>query len=547
MNRDPADDQTPLLESNTEDSGPQDGSEQEIEQTWNTKLHHLKMISWYRRPGLVFINMACFLYTLTSIGEPTRQIVRFKYACNSLIHDGYCDSIDTQFLVSDYNQVSLIVSQICLLVAISNIGKLSDKFGRRLFINLIVCLVLISRVILLFWYQKSQLFEFKWYILCDFIASSMGGLYGIVGLANSYVADVVIPNQRSYALGYIMGSMFAGETLGPLLSKFLSNRLSQYDSVSDENRHTYSELAFLELTILRLEVLIFAGLMLYTLFLLPESTILNNQTFESQLNVELEQDNHQTKQHSQVWNAIRILNPIKVFNLLAPLKLLLVPKELIRPQLVSDTNRIRFLIGFLVFLNVLLSIYLSGVAQIIIQYAVYKYDWEAHRLADLMAMSSLSNVVVLYGVSPFISGIVIRKILQVRTSKLKIDNSDYILLFFGLCFNTILYLGISLSNTTLQYLTAIVVGNMGSVLQPTIQSIVLKYYPESKTAEVLMALSLNYGIGSIIAPLFAVNLFKLGLTHGLPQLVFLVCCGINMVVVIGLIVVKRLIVKHSHL
>lgn len=533
--------QTPLVDQH---SIPEySGEEEELDRIWDTKLNHLNLIPWYKRPSLVFINVACFLYTLSSVGEPTRQIVRFKYACNTLIEDGYCSSIDTQLLVSDYNQYSLILSQVFLLVAISNIGKLSDKFGRKLFINLIVILVLVSRIILLVCYQKSQLFEFKWYLFCDFIASCMGGLYGVVGLSNSYVADIVIPNKRSYVLGYIVGSMFAGETIGPLMSNFLSQFLSQFNSVSSTMAsHTYSELTFLEITILKIEVLIFAILLCYTLFWLPESTILNNRTPESQINVEQEQTDQ--KPPHGMWESFKRLNPINLFNFLTPLALLLLPKDLVRPQFSNYVGRIRLLVGFLVLLNVLISVYLAGVAQIIIQYSVYRYDWGADRIANLMAISSLSNVIVLYGLSPFISDFVLRKTLKMKTSKLKVDNTDYTLLFFGLFFNTVLYFGISISSSTSQYLMAIIIGNMGSVLQPTIQSIILKYYPESKTAEVLMALSLNYGIGSILAPFFAINLFKFGLTHKTPQLVFLVCCAINTVVITGLLVVKRILKSH---
>lgn len=523
--------------------------EQSTERHWNIKLQQLQTIPWYRRPNLVFINFACFLYTLSSVGEPTRQIIRFKYACNSLLENGTCDSIDTQLLVSSYNQYSLILSQICLIIAICHIGKLSDKYGRKVFINLIVSVVLISRLILLFAYQNHQLFQLKLYLVCDVIASSMGGLYGFIGLANSYTADIVAPNKRTHVFGYILGSLFAGETLGPLISSMISKALSKVDNNNiffiNGFSSSYSKLAFLESSILSVEILVFVILLLYSLFWLPESTILNNHQPESQLQVELEFEPHHLKPHLFSWKSLPSWSPLKLFNFLAPLKLLFLPKTLVKPQFVGHINRIRILILFLVLFNVLLSVYLSGVAQIIIQYSVYKFDWDSANLANMMATSSLSNVIVLFVISPFISNQLFLKLLTMKSSKLKIDNKDFSLLAFGLFFNTILYGGLSLAKSSFLYLMAIIIGNLGSVLQPTILSTLLKYYPESKTAEVVMALSLNYGIGSILAPFFAVNLFKMGLTHKMPQLVFIVCCCINVVVFMGLFMLKRLLSRHQ--
>lgn len=462
-----------------------------LDDSWANKRQIISSKPWYKRPSIGFILTVGFFYTLTSIGEPTRQSLRFQLACNSLINDkGYCDSIDAQLMVSNYNQVSAIVSQLSLLGALANIGKLLDKFGRKKFITLIVTVVLISRTILLSSYLIDEKFNFYLYIFCDFLASSTGGLFAMTGLINSYITDIIEPSQQNYLIGWGNGSIFAGESLGPLLSNFIIGLFETYNDQSDDMKPLNKQ----QITLSVIEIIIFGVLLVYSL-ILPES-----------------------KLHCSGDFSVAKLN---FRNLLQPLRIL-IPDQ---------PSKVKKLIIFMVFLNCLSAMLSILLGEINLQYAIYMFKWTSKEIGYLMSLFSISRVMVLFLITPFLTNYLLPKYFTKKEASM--DKVDFVMILFGIFCDLVLFSGLSISRNTFEYLAFTIFGSLDSIVVPTAQSIMLKYYDSNRNGEVLMAISLINGVGCIFAPIISMEIYKFGLTHSIPQLIFLSCLTVDIVVIIA--------------
>lgn len=467
------------------------------DESWDNKRRIIDNKPWYNRPSIGFILIVGFLYTLTSIGEPTRQSLRFQLACNSLIDEkGYCESIDAQLMVSNYNQVSAIVSQLSLLGALANIGKLLDKFGRKRFILLIVAVVLASRIILLSSYLIDEKFNFYIYIFCDFLASSTGGLFAMNGLITSYITDIIEPTKQSYLIGWGNGSIFAGESLGPLFSNLIIRFFETADQQSEEIKPLNKQ----QLTLSVIEIVIFVILLVYSL-ILPESRL------------------HSSRDLSVAKFNFR--------NLLQPLKIL-VPQQ---------PSRVKRLIIFMVSLNCLSAMLSILLGEINLQYAIYMFKWSSKEIGYLMSLFSISRVLVLFLITPFLTNYLLPKYFSKKDKSM--DKIDFVMILFGIFCDLVLFSGLSISKNTFEYLASTIFGSLDSIVVPTAQSIMLKYYDSNRNGEVLMAVSLVNGIGCIFAPIISMEIYKFGLTHSIPQLIFISCFTLDVIVIIAFLHFRR--------
>ncbi|EGV62962.1 MFS general substrate transporter [Yamadazyma tenuis ATCC 10573] len=462
------------------------------------KIHlYLQHLQWYKRPNWVFINIVVFLYTLTSIGEPTRKTIRFKLACNSLIEDnGQCDRTKVQLLVSNFDQYSLVVSQFSSVLALATLGSLSNRYGRKPFLCLIPASIFVSRCLLLVSIVNNETFEMSTFLVCDVIASICGSQLGMLGIAKSYVTDIVHPSQRSNSLAFINGALYAGGTLGPMLSNLLSMWLAP-DPIS-HTPNTFQHLSQREVYIQMVEIGLFSVIVVFVAVIVPESRLEHNEESEEP--------------------GLDLISPVKT---------------LLRPIFSGNTGyQIRVLLVSLICVHSLMLMYEVGIGVVSIDYAVYMFGWDAKMVGVLLMVFGFTRVVVLYIIYPFLS-----RLLN-KGSERHFDRRDFILVLTGLVFNVLLHGGLGSSRTSGEYLASIVVGSVSSIVGPTIQSIILKYFTKSQTSDVIMALSLVNGVCNIMAPLFFVNIYKLGLIHRAPALVYLVSGSIDVVVAVVFVVVR---------
>lgn len=475
---------------------------------------------------LLWVNLIVLLFTLTSIGEPTRKTLRFKLACNSLQYDhgnetanwaftstnydtfvNGCNSKDVQMIVSDYNQYGLVVGQLSLVFALANIGRLSNRYGRKFFMMIIVGSLVISRLVLLAVMVHYQRFMMKLFLMCDAIAMCGGGILGLLGLADTYVSAVVGEEGRSRAMGYVHGAVFAGGTLGPLLSNVIGEFLKGTDEMEII---TGSEKFMFEL-----EIAIFL-VVLGVVVTLPSEKTSTESTEEDSESEMSEADKGR--------GAYNIL-----ISLVEPLKTLVTPDKR------STYSRT---VLHLVAVNTVLMMFEIVVGEISVDYAIYKFHWDTKTVSQLLITVSSARVVVLYIIFPLYSGI-LKRVFTGRATQ-PFNHVDFVVVCTGLIFNLFLYLGLSLSTTTLSYLGSVAVGSINTVIQPTLQSVILKYYNENRVAEVLLALSMVNGVCNIFAPMIFVKLYQMGLSYGVPMLTFLVCAGVD-ILAVGVVIVAKIL------
>jgi multidrug resistance protein len=87
-------------------------------------------------------------------------------------------------------------------------GKFSDRYGRRP--ALIIGLSASAVAYVIFGYANSL-----WMLFASRIVQGMGG--GTTGVAQAYVADRMLPEERAKALGWLSAATSAGVVIGPVL------------------------------------------------------------------------------------------------------------------------------------------------------------------------------------------------------------------------------------------------------------------------------------------------------------------------------------------
>lgn len=510
--------------------------EQASDDKWNRRLDQLNRIHWCKRPSVVYVGIAAFIYTFSIVGEPVRQIILFKLACNSLIVGGnsdQCDAVDTQIMVSNYGQLQLVVSQLALMVALANFGWLSDAFGRKIFMGIIVLSVIISRIILYMEFVYSPLFNVKVFLICDTVGCCMGGVFAMMGLVGSYVADISRPDHREYLMGFIQGCLFAGEMVGPLVSNFVLDFVG-------ERRHVFSEIAAKEFLPLKIELMTFMVLMVYIIFVLPESRFYYKEEEEEEEEEEesfsidevVQGQNGQDQNQNQSQKS-SLLSKLNIFK---PLALFIYPPVQGDPQ---RKTRKTLVIYCLVFSNCITVAFAVGMARIIFQYCIYKFNFTSDNVAQLMSLFASSRVLASFLLIPLLANKLL-PYFNFDSFKTRIDSIGVTMVMIGLISDGLYYFGVASSETSTQVMGSVVIGSLSAMIMPTCQANLVKYYPDELISELLMAINLLNGLVCLVAPVITTSIYKIGLNHGLPYLPFMVCSIVD-VFLFGLYMfIKRL-------
>lgn len=540
--------ESPLLHHKPSYKSFDEFREQASDDKWNRRLDQLKGIHWSKRPSVVYVGIAAFIYTFSIVGEPVRQIILFKLACNSLIVGGdsdQCNAVDTQIMVSNYGQLQLVVSQLALMVALANFGWLSDAFGRKLFMGIIVLSVIISRIILYVEFVYSPLFNVKVFLICDTVGCCMGGVFAMMGLVGSYVADISRPDHREYLMGFIQGCLFAGEMVGPLVSNFVLDFVG-------EQHHVFSEIETKEFLPLKIELLTFMVLMVYIIFVLPESRFYYKEEEEEEqeeegeyfsidevVQGEIQQNRDQNSQdQSQNHSKNHHNNPslLSRLNIFKPLALFIHPPVQGDPQ---RKTRKTLVIYCLVISNCITVAFAVGMARIIFQYCIYKFNFTSDNVAQLMSLFASSRVLASFLLIPLLANKLL-PYFNFDSFKTRIDSIGVTMVMIGLISDGLYYFGVASSETSFQVMGSVVIGSLSAMIMPTCQANLIKYYPEELISELLMAINLLNGLVCLVAPVITTSIYKIGLNNDIEYLPFMVCSIVD-VFLFGLYMfIKRL-------
>ncbi|EGV62963.1 hypothetical protein CANTEDRAFT_136365 [Yamadazyma tenuis ATCC 10573] len=508
------------------------------------KIHlYLQHLQWYKRPNWVFINIVVFLYTLTSIGEPTRKTIRFKLACNSLIEDnGQCDRTKVQLLVSNFDQYSLVVSQFSSVLALATLGSLSNRYGRKPFLCLIPASIFVSRCLLLVSIVNNETFEMSTFLVCDVIASICGSQLGMLGIAKSYVTDIVHPSQRSNSLAFINGALYAGGTLGPMLSNLLSMWLAP-DPIS-HTPNTFQHLSQREVYIQMVEIGLFSVIVVFVAVIVPESRLEHNEESEEP--------------------GLDLISPVKTllrpifsgntgyqirvllvditghtYEVVEQVKLLRLPSDLIPVTLKHRSKELRLQVCVLVLINCLFMLK-NSLASLLFQYGIYRYGWDSQTISFFMMTSAFIGLSVLGVIIPFVNEYVLKRGLRLSFKDGQLDSIDKFNIYLGLFSEFAVCTLSGLSTNTTELIASYAICCYTSALVPTVFSTITKFFPPNKTNQVLSTMHIVSALFNTVAPSVFMQIYKFGLLHSIIGLPFFVL-GVTCVIPFGLLISSKLI------
>ena len=487
-----------------------------------------KSIHWLRRPSVLMVSAITFLLAFSiSSAEATRQVITLKLACNTLGAEK-CNKDSAQVLMSNLQLGYTITAATIMLISSGKIAPLSDLYGRRPFlITVILCILVGKSLKFYFMYSYTDL-QFYSMIASEAISNLGGGLMSLIALCNCYISDVAEPHQRIYALGIGFAAMFVGLSVGPLVGNFIIALTSKMSPQADIRKQEFIPLKF-EIGILFLNLLM-------TIFILPESRSEKARKKSRTLSRSLSEINLREMQQSP-WHE-RLINQL---NFLKPLKMLVIPDELVKQSNKHKVSRDRFTILVLAFIDCIMSTMAMSFGEIFILYGIYNYDWTQNSIGHLLAISCSSKAVVLILLSPIINHKILQHGLKFKVFKTQLDMVDFSMCLIGIVFETIGFYGYSVAPSTSVFFLFTVLCGFGTLIGPSINSSIIKFYPESKIGELFGALALIKNIFALVIPVFYLSVYKwsVGTLHR-PGLVFVIAATVLLVCTILLIVVKKI-------
>lgn len=536
-----------------------------------------KTLHWFKRPSVLMVGVCVFFIALgQSAGQSTKQIILFKLACNSLIRSPNngptCDPTDTQVIVSNLHLWFSVVMSIATIVASGKIGSLSDQYGRKPFIVLIFLCFLIQAVVRYWVMSHFSYLKFKTMVLTEFMGNVCGGVLTLVTITNCYITDVVEPHERIYCLGLSIAFLFVGYSMGPLVGNYIlkvaskvypptssaksftintssvANILSK-PSISTESLAgvgTYSTVNKSEYVPLQFEILVLAFLLLFSFFILPESRSskarkksrsLSRSLSSSLLNAALDQQSVPLKERLQ-----------QSLNFLQPLKLLTMPEELINPANKRYLKAERIVVIILVTNICYLTAIGTTLGEIYILHGIYRYNWDTSQIGVFLAVACSSRAFVLLIVSPIVNHKILQRIFKFRVIKHQFDMIDFSLSFGGLFCEGLALLVMVFAKTSGVFYFSLVFSSLATLSSPSLNSSVIKFFPESKVGELFGAIALVKNVFTLATPIILLTAYKKGIQlWGFPGLPFLISSVLCFSTAFLMIYVKYLLNLNRHL
>ncbi|KAK6463064.1 multidrug efflux protein [Scheffersomyces coipomensis] len=508
------------------------------------ELDKHKSLPLFSRPSVL---MACILFFLStialSIGTPPLQVVLYKLSCNTVAINGACDPVAAQVLFSTFTQYDMILTSILPIAASAKVGELSDKYGRKPFVALIISAFFVNKFVNYFLLTRSTILPFKRLLFVNFICTVFGSGPTIIALLSSYITDVVEAHQRIFAIGLCTASYMVGQSLGPILSNLLVSFANTESSpIGINSVHATIEISKKQLIPLRIEVIVFLVLAIYSIFIFPESrgekaqSRSRTSSVVSQLDPSLSSNAfEQLRALEQPSLYIRI---IRILNVFKPLMLLTYPSSIVPPNQKHKEKRNRFVVISLISITTLYLTSHVTLAQMVMQYSMIKFNFESEELGYLLTISSsVASFMLIIG-SPIISNTILQKGFGLKVMKRQFDMIDFCIVAGGRCIDIIAFSFMILSVNSGQFYLSNAIYGLGAPASPAISSALLKFYPASKTGEFFGAISLMQSLLSLLISTGMMEIFKFGIAHRIPQIIFMLYLIISLVYLIILVISK---------
>lgn len=485
--------------------------EPEGEEEWSSEQRALnKKLNWWARPSLSRIVILLFIFSLSeTISGASELTILLTQACNSAKkspHTDKCNEIDSQRIMSSYFMLFQILTGVLVFISLGKAGGLSDRFGRKTIICIVVLMSFIGRSLNYVILKNSDTLRVYLVLMALCINTIAGGFAVLRVISDCYVTDVCEPHMRVIWFGTIRAAAYGGQSLGPLIGNLVLLYLRKHSNFKNSKSKVGDVPYEKQFVLLRCELtLVFIALLL-ALFFLPESRSHKARRWSAESSYHRNDAGTNSRQIS--WKRI-----LEKFNIVEPLRLLSYPRELAKDTS-EDLFRIRKKTILYMFIILCFSAEsIMGLNSVFVLYGSFKFKWTSIELGNFVSIACFSRAISLLVLFPLFFDHFLQKVLVLKVKKHRFDILDFITCYSGIFTEAFFIMGCAFATNVLQYDTFIALSCPGAFLDPVLSSSLVKYYPESKTGEVFSAISLIRNLLNLVGPVLFLSLYNVSLTH----------------------------------
>ncbi|KAI5966756.1 uncharacterized protein KGF55_000165 [Candida pseudojiufengensis] len=464
---------------------------------------------WLLRPSVfqvIFIMTA--LTVSTTIADATKTVIQFKLACNAVIDSkGICDPIETQILISNYSQYSLVGSTIISLIGMTKFASLSDIYGRKAFITGNVILYFLSNLIIYYLYH-FETFQFKTLLLASYLSAIGGGYMLLSVMVETCLSDLI---TNTSALAPILARSSAITSLGQFAAPLIGKMILSWHSKKSPVYHITSitensKISENEYFLFRIELIIEFLMCFYCLFIFAETR--NPKSLQkSRTNSIISRRPSSLNLNIQSSYITKIKNYFKEFS---PIKVILFP----------SSTKVRFIVGAMIFVLVSYVALMISISQVLVNYVILKFDF-GDDIAYIISLMSITKVFALMIVLPFLQTFVLKKWFKFKVSNTQPDSIDFSLMSFGLFVDVLVFIMLYQAKSKIDIYSSLSVFALGSMLTPVLNASTLKFFPKSMIGSFYGAIGVLINCATIVGPILVMILYKYSLRIHWDNFVFL--------------------------
>lgn len=445
-------------------------------------------LAWYKKPSIFWLLGPFFLMTLAFGGIITPKInLILELICRQYISDremvdpdfwmtpvdfsgnapnDQCRIPEVQAKVSQFMLWSSLIAGLLSAIASPKLGALSDRFGRKPILIFTSLGTIGGEAITIIAATYPETFPVHWLLVSYALDGLTGSFIVAMAISNSYATDCTPPHMRNVVFGYFHGCLFTGIALGPILAGLLIKRTGSI-------------------------VIVFYVLLAVHIFFVCFITIVVPESLSKKRQL-VAREKHKSHLLEMGPNGDWI-NSLRSLNLLEPLKILWPTGE-------GSSPALRRNLFFLAAVDTIVFGVAMGSMTIVIIYTNYQFGWGSFESARFMSIVNSSRVMCLLVVLPLVTRYVRGKAGTTKQAATGSDTFDLTIVRISVLFDTLGYLGYTLSRTGATMTLSGAVAAVGGIGSPTLQSALTKHVSADRTGQLLGASGLLHALARVVAP-----------------------------------------------
>lgn len=389
-----------------------------------------------------------------------------------------CQVPEVQSLVARFQLYFNLVSGILSAVVSPRLGRLSDRYGRKMILAFAVFGAMLGEVVTIVVAARPDRISVNVLLVAAFLDGMCGSFTTSLALVHSYAADCTPPERRNVSFGYVHGVLFTGVAAGPFLAGYLIKKTGSILSVF------YAALGCQTFLFLML------------VFVIPESLSMERRW--------IAREKHRAKlldeDAASRWLSLSGLNPVNLFK---PLSILFPrgdgPSALF-PNGRGAGSALRRNLILLAAIDTAMFGVAIGTMQVIVIYAEYIFDWGNYESSVFVSIVSTVRVINLLVILPTVTRIVRGPQSGQQPSATGSDTLDIVIIRLSILFDMAGYVGYATVRTGPLMILSGMVAALGGMGSPTLQSSLTKHVPPDRIGQLLGATGLLHALARVVAP-----------------------------------------------